>query len=221
MPEGLLERLGLRKQDGESLDRKQERVREAWRDVTHDSGPAYENVSYVVEVFEDRAIVCHGDDYFSVPYSEADGEVTFDVESATPVERTWTETAKTVRITKSDDETQTVFGWAYVSEDAQGVQVVDHSDEWISKEDLEIAAYEFTLNSREGDERHTEEVKAHLVESFVPTPEKMEAMGLAKDALPAGWWVGFYIPDSEVYAKVRDGEYRAFSIGGHAKKVAA
>ncbi|MCI8806493.1 MAG: hypothetical protein HFE59_11595, partial [Clostridiales bacterium] len=31
-----------------------------------------------------------------------------------------------------------------------------------------------------------------------------------------GWWVGFHIDDAEVWEKIKNGEYRMFSIEGTA-----
>jgi len=56
----------------------------------------------------------------------------------------------------------------------------------------------------------------HLVESCCFTKEKFAAMGLPADSLPQGLWVGFYIPDEAVFAKVLDGTYQMFSIQGTA-----
>jgi hypothetical protein len=123
-----------------------------------------------------------------------------------------------VVISKTDDDRQLAFGWAYVYED--GGRVLDHSGEFIEKQDLEDAAYAFNLEYRDGDERHSEPVVAQLVESFVSTPEKLEKMGLDPDALPHGWWTGWRIPDPEVFMKVKDGEYAMLSIGGRARREA-
>jgi hypothetical protein len=171
-----------------------------------------------METYSDHVIVCVGDEYFSVPYSSAGDEITFDVDSATPVERTWVEVEKTVLISKTDDDRRVAFGWAYVYE-RDGEQVVDHSGEFIEKaEVLEDAAYVFNLNFREGDDSHTEEVRAHLVESFVSTPEKLEKMGLEADALPHGWWTGWHIPDDDLWEAIKSGDRSMLSIGGTATK---
>jgi hypothetical protein len=218
----LAERLGLRKnvQKEPSLDQQIEAVRSAWYEYSRNSLDRGTH-SWISEVYEDSVIICHGEEYFRVPYTRNDDEITFDVEGAVPVERTWTEVAKTVVISKTDDDRQVAFGWAYVTKKADGTEVTDHSGEFIENvEILEDAAYVFNLHYREGDERHTETVKAHLVESFVSTPEKLEKMGLTRDALPEGWWTGWYIPDAEMFAKVKSGEYSMLSIGGTATKVA-
>ena len=98
----------------------------------------------------------------------------------------------------------------------QGDQVLDHQDHLIDIEDLEEAAYLFALEFRTTGEMHVGDVQGHLIETFVVTPEKLEKMGLPKDSLPQGWWVGFHIPDASVYKKVKDGLYKMFSIQGTA-----
>ena len=121
------------------------------------------------------------------------------------------------KVAKVDDDKQFVFGWASVAIDKDGDQVIDSHEHIIEPDDLELAVYQFVLVSREADERHTEAVQGHLIESLVVTPEKLGHMGLAKDALPQGWWVGFYLPDEKVFAKVKAGEYEMFSIAGTAR----
>lgn len=117
-------------------------------------------------------------------------------------------------IQKVDEERRTIFGYAYVAKKVDGTQVTDHSGDEVDPANLEEVAYDYVLNSREGDEMHTESVTAHIIESFVITPEKLEKMGLAPDALPSGWWVGFYIDSEAVWKKVKDGTLKMFSIGG-------
>ncbi len=212
----VLDRLRTRKAQQQSLDQQVDDVRSAYRAAL--SGLERDR-SWVTEVYPDHVIVCADGDYYSIPYSATGDGYEFDPDAATEVERTWVPKAfDRVEIAKTDDERQVAFGWAYVSE-KDGEKVVDHSGEWVEKFDLEDSAYAFNLVSREGDEGHTEEVKALLVESFVSTPEKLAKMGLAEDALPHGWWVGFYIPDAELFGKVKDGTYPAFSIGGRARRV--
>jgi len=127
--------------------------------------------------------------------------------------------SEVVRVVKISEEQQLVFGWANVAIRKDGEQVTDSHDDQIDPEDLELAAYMFTLQFREMNEVHTEVSKGRLVESFAVTPQKLEAMGLAKDALPQGWWVGFYVDDADVWEKVKKGEYSMFSIEGSAARV--
>lgn len=196
----------------ESLDDAASKVRQAWYTAVGD-----DTGSWVREVYGDYVIVCTGNaGDWKVPYARDDDSITFDASAAVEVEQEWV--AKTVAITKADPERQVAFGWAYVMNKA-GQEVTDHSGEFLDDVAvLEDAAYLFNLDYREGDERHTEAVKAQLIESFLVTPEKLEAMGLAKDALPTGWWTGWYIDDPEVFGKVKSGEYSMLSIGGWAER---
>ena len=111
-----------------------------------------------------------------------------------------------------------MFGWAYVSITKDGKQVVDHSTEVVDPVDLEDAAYIFNLDFRKSGEMHEGDAVGELIESFMSTPEKLEAMELKKGALPTGLWVGFYIEDDEVFAKVKGGELSMLSIQGDATR---
>jgi hypothetical protein len=125
---------------------------------------------------------------------------------------------KDVPVAKYDDDRQMVFGWANVCITCKGEQLVDHHDEIIDPEDLESAAYDFNLSFRETGEDHEGEAKGRLIESFFVTPEKLEKMGLAKNALPQAWWVGFKIDDPKAWERVKKGHHRMFSIQGVARR---
>lgn len=124
-------------------------------------------------------------------------------------------------IAKVDDDARLVFGWSSVSVRKDGEQVEDSQGDLIDPADLEAAAYEFVLKFREANAMHEGPTVGTLVESFVSTPDKLAAMGLPGDALPVGWWAGWHIDDDEVWAGVKDGRYRMFSIEGRAERVAA
>ena len=47
----------------------------------------------------------------------------------------------------------------------------------------------------------------------------MLALGIPDGTVPEGWFVGFYIPDPDVYKKVKNGEYNMFSIEGTAMRI--
>lgn len=119
-------------------------------------------------------------------------------------------------ITKVDTDRQLVFGWANVSIRKDGEVIEDYQKDVIEPDDLEMAAYNFNLDYRSTGEMHRGGIVGKMIESFVSTPEKIEKMGLAPDALPTGWWVGFYIEDESAFAKVKDGTYKMFSIQGKA-----
>ena len=48
----------------------------------------------------------------------------------------------------------------------------------------------------------------------------MAAMGIPEGTVPEGLWVGFYIPDDAVDAKVKAGAYNMFSIEGYGQRYA-
>lgn len=123
------------------------------------------------------------------------------------------------QIHKSNDEKQLAFGWANVSVTTAGEEIVDWQEDMIEPEELENAAYKFVEFYREGGEMHERGGCAVLVESIVFTEEKMEAMGIEKGILPIGWWIGFHVTDSEVWEKIKSGEYSMFSIEGQAERV--
>jgi len=125
-----------------------------------------------------------------------------------------------ISITKNDPERQFVFGWANVAMN-DGQLVVDSHNDTIELTELENAAYEFALHFNDAavGEMHEGGALGKLIESFVVTPEKLEKMGLAKDALPLGWWIGLHVEDTEVFEKVKNGEYLALSIQGMAQRV--
>lgn len=124
----------------------------------------------------------------------------------------------TFSLEKSDDEQRLVFGWASVAERADGEQVVDWQEDIVEMDELESAAYDFVQFYREGSEMHERggfDI-AVLVESMVFTADKMRLLGIPEGTLPYGWWVGFRVTDDDVWAKVKDGTYRMFSIEGQA-----
>ena len=124
------------------------------------------------------------------------------------------------KVTKLDEERQLVFGWANVAVRKTGETIVDSQGDQIAPQDLEDAAYLFNLEWRAANEMHTGVIKGRLVESLVVTPEKLAALGLAKDAMPQGWWVGFHV-DADTFAKVKQGKLTMFSIEGTAEQVPA
>lgn len=133
-------------------------------------------------------------------------------------------------ITKRDDEKRLVFGWASVSK-VNDKEVVDRQGDYVPIETTEDAAYRYVLHSRKGGDMHKRVAKfgvedqplhtADLVESMVFTPEKLEAMGLARDALPEAWWVGFKVHDEQQWLDYKAGKRPSFSIHGSGKRVDA
>lgn len=122
-------------------------------------------------------------------------------------------------IAKMKTDEQLVFGWANVSVDKNGDIPLDWEGDITSPEVLEKAAYQFVLNYRESGEMHEGETTGYMIESVMFTKQKMEAIGIPEGTIPEGWWIGFFIPDIEVVAKIKDGTYNMFSIQGKAKKL--
>lgn len=123
------------------------------------------------------------------------------------------------KVVKSKEDEQLVFGWANIAIDAEGRFPLDWDGDVTTPEHLEKAAYNFVLKYRATGEQHEGEVKGNLVESVMFTKEKQRAMGIPEGIVPEGWWVGFHIPDAEVFAKIKSGEYKMFSVEGTAKRL--
>jgi hypothetical protein len=128
------------------------------------------------------------------------------------------EQEEVVPVAKLDEDENLVFGWFNVSVTKDGRELIDLHGDKIEASDLEKAAYNFVLESREGGEMHQGDTTAELVESFFVTPEKLESMGLPSDIIPPRWWGGFRVAP-ETFAKVKDGTYSMFSVQGQAQRV--
>jgi hypothetical protein len=118
---------------------------------------------------------------------------------------------------KVNTDKQQVFGWASIVE-LDGQPVVDLQGDYISIDEVEKSAYEYVHKSRKGGDMHLRDgeqpvVASNMIESFVVTPEKKEALGLPESA-PTGWWVGFQVNDPDLWSKVKSGQRTGFSIHG-------
>lgn len=122
-------------------------------------------------------------------------------------------------LSKSVPEKQMIFGWANVAIDKDGYFPFDWQDDVSFPEVLEDAVYDFVMDFGDTGEMHKGGVKGQLVESVMFTKEKMAAMGIPEGIVHEGWWIGFYIPDYEVFNKVVTGKYKMFSVGGKVKRV--
>lgn len=118
-------------------------------------------------------------------------------------------------------EQQLVFGWANVTIQEDGTTPFDWQGDIIETEILEAAAYNFVLSHGLANQEHSYGTDCGwLVESMMFTKDKMDALGIPEGTIPEGWFVGFYIPDPDVYAKVKNGEYNMFSIEGYGRREA-
>ena len=116
----------------------------------------------------------------------------------------------TGKVVKRDDDKFLVFGFASVAD------VEDSQGDVISIEELEKGAYQFMLHDGMGAEMHEVYGVADVVESIVFTKEKLKLLGLAEDALPPAWWIGMKVRNAETWQKIKNGDYKSFSIGGRA-----
>lgn len=123
-----------------------------------------------------------------------------------------------LEIKKFAPEQQLIFGWASIVE-KNGALVVDKQGDIILPGDLERAAYDFTLTSRQQGDMHKTVGVGRLVESVVFTKEKQEAMGITLPDGVVGWWVGFKVDNEELWAAHKRGERPEFSIGGAGHRV--
>ena len=119
-------------------------------------------------------------------------------------------------ISKVDNEKKRVFGWASVGIRKDGKVVIDKQKDFIDDpEEMENAAYNFVLHSRDGGEMHIRKGVSTLIESFVITPEKQEALGIPDGVLPkSAWWTGWQVHDDDVWKGIKSGKYKMFSVHG-------
>lgn len=120
---------------------------------------------------------------------------------------------------KAKDSEHLVSGWANVSISADGSIPLDWQDDVIAPDVLEKAAINFMLDYRESGVMHDGGAVGTVVESIVFTKEKQEALGIPDGIVPQGWFITVKVHDSEVFAKVKDGTYRMFSIQGTCRRV--
>lgn len=121
----------------------------------------------------------------------------------------------------SNDDERLVFGWASVIE-VGGVAVVDHQGDVVDEPDLQDAAIGFMVDARKGGFMHIKRdgvaIKiGEVVESMVMTKAKQEALGI--DLGKIGWLITMKVNDDDVWAAVKDGTLKAFSIGGRGVRI--
>lgn len=122
------------------------------------------------------------------------------------------------KITKATDQ-GLVSGWANVAINANGSLPLDWQDDIIRPEVLEKAAINFMADYRGSGVMHMGEAQGTVVESIVFTKDKQEAIGIPEGSVPEGWFITVKIANPEVFADVKAGRYRMFSIQGDAKRI--
>jgi len=121
-------------------------------------------------------------------------------------------------ISKALDEQQLVIGWAAVVTKANGEKIVDLQDDVIAIEEIEKAAHRaMSFGGRgKGGEQHVHMGIGDIVESFVVSKERREALGFGPG--PEGWIVALKIHDADVWARVKSGELSELSFRGPARR---
>ena len=131
------------------------------------------------------------------------------------------ETRITAEIRKIDPEQRRFWGWAYVSQNADGTPVTDHSGDQINTPEavasLENAFYKYVRDSGQGDDNHELFGASKLIEAVAMTKQKAELMGI-DGPIREGLWVGFEAVHSPagdaLWKRVKTGEGAMLSIVG-------
>jgi hypothetical protein len=130
------------------------------------------------------------------------------------------ETVATLQLLKLDDEKRVATGWVSVVEDAAGNQIVDSEGHLIPITELEKAvhaAFSESGGKGKGGDLHEEQGLLDVVESFVVTAEKREALGFGQG--PAGWVASFSVSDDDVWSKIKSGDRPELSLRGSGRGV--
>ena len=122
-------------------------------------------------------------------------------------------------ITKSKEDECLVSGWASVAVQADGSLPLDWADDVILPETLEKAAIGFMMDYRGSGVMHKGDEQGIVVESIVFTKEKQAVIGIPEGTVPEGWFITVKVNNPEVFAKVKEGKYKMFSIQGKAKRI--
>ncbi len=119
-------------------------------------------------------------------------------------------------ILKANDEKRIAYGWASIVEKG-GKPVIDAHGDVIHPDELSRAAQAFVKSDRAAKVMHAGKQVGEIVESIVFTKDIQDALGI--DLGLVGWFIGMHVPDEATWKAVKDGVYKAFSIGGKGKRV--
>jgi len=123
-----------------------------------------------------------------------------------------------VEFQKSDTTGKYVRGWASVVSE-NGAPVQDWDGDMIGIEEVRKAAHAFVTNVRVAKAMHRGQPIGEVVESVVIDDEFAKSLGITDGK--RGWWIGMAIHDETIQKKIRDGDLRAFSIGGKGRRAKA
>lgn len=113
-----------------------------------------------------------------------------------------------------------VSGWANVAKNIDGNPPLDWQGDTIEPSELEDAAIAFMKEYRDSGINHEGESVGTVVESIVLTKDKQVAMGIPEGTVPEGWFITVQLHDEDVIEKVKNGDFRMFSIQGTATREA-
>lgn len=120
-----------------------------------------------------------------------------------------------LEIKKLDQEKHIATGWVSVVEDADGNPIIDAEGHLLPITELEKAVHSaFSTDSGKGKggDLHETQGVIDVLESFVVTAEKRDALGFGKG--PAGWVASFRVNDENVWDKIKTGERPELSLRG-------
>jgi hypothetical protein len=122
----------------------------------------------------------------------------------------------TMPFTKINEDEQIVYGWASVIT-VKGEPVLDWQEDIIEPAELRKAAHDFMQEARHAGLLHVLKRQiGTVVESVVLTADVQKALGI--DLGQEGWFIGVKVENKAVWKMIKDGELRAFSIGGHGER---
>lgn len=116
-------------------------------------------------------------------------------------------------IIKIDDDRRIVYGWASVVT-VDGETVIDKQGDMIDPEVLEDAATSFMLSARQAKAMHQGDGIGEVVHSLPLTKAIAKSLGITIEK--EGWIIAMKIHDEDVWKQVKEGKFKAFSIGGKA-----
>jgi cation transport regulator ChaB len=123
--------------------------------------------------------------------------------------------AKSAEVLKLDSERRIAWGWASVST-VKGELVTDLQGDMITPDEMEKMADRFMLSARTAKAMHEGNQIGEVIHSLPLTAELAKAFGFETDR--EGWIIGMKIHDDDTWKGFQEGRYRAFSIGGKARR---
>jgi hypothetical protein len=126
-----------------------------------------------------------------------------------------TQITKSADVMKLDSERRIAWGWASVST-VKGELVTDLQGDTIVPAEMEKMADRFMASARTAKAMHEGDQIGEVLHSFPLTMELAKAFGMETDR--EGWIIGMKIKDDAIWKGFQEGRYKAFSIGGKARR---